>query len=99
MAPAVATARHVEFRRVGRELELVPRDDRRHPRRLRRSAPLRERKLTLPTDLPDRALCVDRAAPVRNGKLRGRSPSCLKRADHDYAEGDKAYTNDEIPDH
>jgi hypothetical protein len=41
---------------------------------------LRKRKLTLPNDLPDRVLCVGR----------------VEQADHDRAESDKAYANDEF---
>ena len=56
------------------------RDRRRHPRQVQRCRScLRERKITLPTDLRGRGIAMERAAPFRGGQLGARNPRRLER--------------------
>src|SRR5262249_2151504 len=76
------------------------RDRRRHPRQVqRRSSCLRERKITLPTDLLGGALGMQGAAPFSGGEAGARGPGRVERTGYDHAEGDTAQANDEIPRH
>jgi hypothetical protein len=76
------------------------RDRRRHPRQVqRRCSRLRERKITLPTDLPSGALGMEGAAPFSGGESGARNPGRVERTGYDHAESDKAQANDEIPRH
>jgi len=86
----------------GRDSErLSPGRDRRWPPRQvqRRCSRLRERKITLPSDLPSGALGMEGAAPFSGGESGARNPGRVERTGYDHAEGDKARANDEIPRH
>src|SRR6516165_8230049 len=81
----------------GRDSErLSPGRDRRwHPRQVqRRCSRLRERKITLPSDLPSGALGMEGAAPFSGGESGARNPGRVERTGYDHAEGDKARTHD-----
>ena len=76
------------------------RDRRWHPRQVqRRRSCLRERKITLPTDLRGRGIPMERAAPFRGGQLGARNPRRLERTGYDHAKGHEAHADDEIPHH
>jgi len=76
------------------------RDRRWHPRQVqRRRSCLRERKITLPTDLRGRGIAMERAAPFRGGQLGARNPRRLERTGYDHAKGHEAHADDEIPHH
>src|SRR5215471_5266516 len=86
----------------GRDSErLSPGRDRRwHPRQVqRRCSRLRERKITLPSDLPSGALGREGGAPFSGGESEARNPGRVERTGYDHAEGDKAHANDEIARH
>ena len=76
------------------------RDRRWHPRQVqRRCSRMRERKITLPSDLPRGALGLEGAAPFRGGQLGARNPRRLERTGYDHAKGHEAHADDEIPHH
>src|SRR5262249_53776572 len=64
-----------------------------------RCSRLRERKITLPTDLPGGGLCMEVAAPFSGGEAGARNPGRGERTGYDHAEGDKAQAHDDIPRH
>src|SRR5215510_15597550 len=86
----------------GRDSErLSPGRDRRwHPRQVqRRCSCLRERKITLPTDLRGGAFAMEEAAPFSAGQPGARNPRRLERTGYDHAEGHEAHADDETPHH
>jgi hypothetical protein len=76
------------------------RDRRWHPRQVQRCRScLRERKITLPTDLRGRGIAMERAAAFRGGQLGARNPRRLERTGYDHAKSHEAHADDEIPHH
>src|SRR5215831_20921178 len=68
------------------------RDRRWHPRQVERpSSCLRERKITLPTDLRGGALAMEEAAPFSAGQLGARDPRRVERTGYDHAKGHEAH--------
>jgi hypothetical protein len=76
------------------------RDRRWHPRQVQRpTSCLRERKITLPTDLWGGALAIEEAAPFSGGQPGARDPRRVERTGYDHAKGHEAHADDESPHH